>query len=85
MKPTATLTIDADVISQPHSRLDLAHVAGWAITAIFPALFWTGVISFAAPLLGFAVSTGALLLFAGSIGTFLTLVYAAVVMGSDRY
>lgn len=78
------MTIDAQVIARPQSGLSAMHVVGWLITAIFPALFWTGVISFAAPLFGFTLSTMALALTAGSIGLFLTMVYAAVVLGANR-
>ncbi len=84
MKSTATMMIDAEAIARPESGLSPMHVVGWLITAVFPALFWTGVIAFAAPLFGLSLSAMALAVTAGSIGLFLTMVYVAVVLGASR-
>lgn len=81
MKPSMTFAIDAE----PQLPVQLKSIAGtllgWGIVAIVPAVFWAFVCSFIGPLVGVSISTGGLMVIAGSIALFLTLVYVAVANG----
>jgi hypothetical protein len=55
---------------------------GLAITALVPAVFWTGLVWLVSPLLGWHMSAMTLGIIAGSITLFLTLICSALLLRS---
>lgn len=72
----------ADTISAAARSADdrMFKAAGLAFAALVPALFWTGVIAAAGPMLGYAVAPAALVALGASITLFLTAVCAPIIL-----
>ncbi|MEQ8825651.1 MAG: hypothetical protein RIC14_14890 [Filomicrobium sp.] len=84
MKPSTTIAIESTLQLPAQLKSVAGAVLGWSIVVMFPAVFWTVLVSFIGPAVGVSISTGGLVLFAGSIALFLTLVYGAVVKSGTQ-
>ena len=79
MKKQTTCVVESE-IDQPRARG--INPVGLMIVAVLPALFWTAVISQVAWAAGINLSMTVLALIACAIGGFLSVIYAALVVGA---
>lgn len=75
---SAADTISAATARRADDRVFKA--TGLAFAALVPALFWTGLIAAAGPLLGYAVPPAALMALGATIALFLTAVCAPIML-----
>jgi cytochrome b len=80
MRANAQVLRDADVHGD---RADVwFRIAGLAVAALLPALFWTVVTAAVARFTGFEISTAALAYTGSGIGLFLTAVCAPLIVNA---
>lgn len=84
VKISGPLALDAGNIRRSETRLPVAKLAGLVIVALFPAVFWTGVIALLSPLFGVQLSFAVLATIAGGSSIFLAAIYAALSASSER-
>ncbi|MCB1505837.1 MAG: hypothetical protein KDJ47_12745 [Hyphomicrobiaceae bacterium] len=78
---TAAANFAPEAAERTSSRID--RLLGLVVMAVLPAIFWTAVLAWTAPLFGYDPSTGDLAKFAGSVGVFLACVCCAVTSRSN--
>jgi hypothetical protein len=84
MKASGELAVDMNAPTRSVDTVPFIRLAGLAIVALFPALFWTALIGLVSNLIGYSLSYVVLAVIGAAIALFLTAVYAAITSGSDK-